>query len=91
MAIRQKSQFQSYRFFVNSNFGIFQKSQRATRLLWLTDKMCEYIINPASIVQDTERTPFHQQTDGVNPLYTPFNYAEVCVCVCVCVCVGGGV
>ena len=35
-----------------------------THLLKLLDKMCKYEMDPASIVEDTERTPFCPHTDG---------------------------
>ena len=49
-----------------SNFK-FQKSkkkyQHTTHLLKLVDKMCKYEIDPASIVEHTERTLFCSQAD----------------------------
>ena len=71
-----------------SNFKIFQKTQHATHLLKLVDKMCKYEMDPASIVEDTERTRFCPQTDrrtdgqtdrrtdDVKPVYPPFNFVE---------------
>ena len=35
-----------------------------THLLKLLDKMCKHEMDPASIVEDTERTRFCPQTDG---------------------------
>ena len=32
--------------------------------LKLLDKMCKYEMEPANIVEDTERTQFRPQTDG---------------------------
>ena len=43
--------------------------------------MCKYEMDPVSIVEDTERTPFCPQMDGqtddVKPVYPPFNFVEV--------------
>ena len=47
--------------------------------------MCKYVIDPMSIVEDTERTRFcpqtdrrtDRQTDKVIPVYPPFNFVEV--------------
>ena len=47
----------------NLNFGNFHKTQHATHLLKLVDKMCKYEMDPVSIVEDTERTQFCPQTD----------------------------
>ena len=56
-------------------FQIFHKSEHATDLLKLVDKMCKYEMDPASIVEDAERTRFCPQTDGladkVKPVYPP--------------------
>ena len=38
--------------------------------------MCEYEMDPMSIVEDTEQTQFCQQTDRVKPVYPPFNFVE---------------
>ena len=38
--------------------------------------MCKYEKDPMSIVEDTERTRFCQQTDKVKPVYPPFNFVE---------------
>ena len=38
--------------------------------------MCKYWMDPMSIVEDTERTPFCPQTDKVKPVYPPFNFVE---------------
>ena len=38
--------------------------------------MRKYGMDPTSIVEDTERTPFCPQTDKVKPLYPPFNFVE---------------
>ena len=56
-----------------------------THLLKLLDKMCKYEMDPASIVEDTERTWFCPQTDRradrqmdkVKPIYLLFNFVEV--------------
>ena len=63
-----------------------------THLLELLDKMCKYEMDPTSIVEDTEQTPFCLQTDRrtdgrtdgrkdgktdkVKPLYPLFNFVE---------------
>ena len=46
--------------------------------------MCKYEMDPASIVEVTERTRFYPQMDGqtdgrtdnVKPVYPPFNFVE---------------
>ena len=50
--------------------------------------MCKYEMDPASIMEDTERTRFSPQTDGhmdrrtdgrtddEKPVYPPFNFVE---------------
>ena len=40
-----------------------KRALHATHLLKLLDKMCKYEMDPMSIVEDTERTPFCPQTD----------------------------
>ena len=40
------------------------KTKHRTHLLKLVDKMCKYKMDPTSIVEDTEWTQFHLQTDG---------------------------
>ena len=42
---------------------IFKIIIRVTHLLTLLDKMCKYVMDPISIVEDTERTLFCPQTD----------------------------
>ena len=46
----------------------FDKTLHAAHLLKLLDEMCKYEMDPASIVEYTERTPFcpqmDRQTDG---------------------------
>ena len=50
----------------------------------LVDKMCKYEMDPASIVEVTERTRFCPQMDGrtdrrrddVKPVYPAFNFVE---------------
>ena len=37
--------------------------------LKLLDKISKHEMDPASIVEDTERTPFCPQTDKVKPVY----------------------
>ena len=62
----------------------------------LVGDMHTYEMDPAKIVEDTERTRSGLQTDGrtdnMIPIY-PFNFNFVggeCLCVCVCVLGGGG-
>ena len=59
----------------NAKFGIFHKTQQATQLLKLVDKMCKYEMDVASIVDDTKRTRFFLSTEGqtgmVKPVYPP--------------------
>ena len=56
-------------------FGNFKTTQHATHLLKLVDIICEWMtwMDPASIVEDTELTPFCPQTvrrtDEVKPIY----------------------
>ena len=55
-----------------------------THILKLLDKMCKYVLDLASIVEDTEWTRFcpemERRTDGqtgkVKPVYLPFNFVE---------------
>ena len=55
----------------NSNFRIFHKTQHATHLLKLVDKMYQYEMDLPGIVEDTERTRFCPQTDrGMDILET---------------------
>ena len=46
-----------------SIFLILKQTLHATHLLKLLEKMCKYELDPTSIVEDTERTPFCPQTD----------------------------
>ena len=68
---------QSYKFkeFAKiSNFLIFKQTLHWTHLLKLLDKMCKYKMDPANLVEDTERTPFCPLTDRRTRWnqYTPF-------------------
>ena len=47
----------------NSSFRICHKTQHATHLLKLVDKICKYEMDAANIVDDTQRTRFCPQTD----------------------------
>ena len=47
----------------SSNFLILKWALHATHLLKLLDKMCNYEMDPMSIIEDTERTWFCPQTD----------------------------
>ena len=47
----------------NSSFRICHKTQHATHLLKLVDKICKYEMDMASIVDDTQWTRFFPQTD----------------------------
>ena len=51
-----------------------------TNLLKFVNKMCKYEMDPANIVQDTDRTGFSPQMDGqtdkVKPVYASFNFIE---------------
>ena len=46
----------------------------------MLNKKCKYEMDSASIVEDTERTWFHlqtdRQTDKVKPVYHTFNFIE---------------
>ena len=42
-----------------------QKTQHATHILKLVDKICKYEMNLASIVEDTEQTQFGLQRDDL--------------------------
>ena len=53
-----------------------------THLLKLLDKICKYEMYPASIVEDTEQTPFRPHTDRrtgkvKKTVYPTFNFVEV--------------
>ena len=70
-------QSQSYKFkkiAKISNFWILKRALHATHLLKLLDKMCEYEMDPMSILEDTEWTRFCPQTDRRTRWYqyTPF-------------------
>ena len=61
-----KSKLQFYEIqFANTSFFIFlkKKTLHATHFLKLFDKICKYEMDPASIVEDTEGTPFCPQMD----------------------------
>ena len=47
---------------------IFEQPLHGTHLLKLLDKMCNYEMDPMSIVDDTERTRFCPETDKVKPV-----------------------
>ena len=50
-----------------TNLKKFAKTLHTTHLLGLLDKMCKYEMDPTSIVEDTEQTPYdsvHRLTDG---------------------------
>ena len=47
-----------------SNFDIVQISEHATRLLKLVNTICKYENDPASTVENTERTRLCPHTDG---------------------------
>ena len=75
---RQSHSYKCKGFAKTSNFFNFKKKTlRPTHLLKLLDKMCKYEMDPASIVEDTERTWFctqterwtYGQTDKVKPVY----------------------
>ena len=53
-----KSKLQFNEFANTSFFFIFEKTLHATHLLKLFDKICKDEMDPASIVEDTEGTPF---------------------------------
>ena len=56
---------------------VVTKSLQATHLK-LLDTMCKYDMDPASIIEDTERTWFCPQTDKVKPVYPlSTNYFDV--------------
>ena len=61
---RQSQSYKFKKFAKNSNFGILQEPLHTTHLLKLLNKMCKYIMDLASIVEDTERTGFCPRTDG---------------------------
>ena len=79
---------QSYKFkefAKTSNLLTFIKTLHWTHLLKLLDKMCKYELDPASILEDTERTRFCPQmdrrregrTDGQGETsIPPFNFVE---------------
>ena len=59
-------------------FFFKRKTSQATHLLKLLDKMCKYEMDPASIVEDTERAGFcpqaDRQTDMAKPVYFDEGY-----------------
>ena len=58
-------------------FGILQWTLHTTHFLKLLDKMCKYVMDLASIVEDTEQIWFHPQTDRrtdkVKAVFTPLS------------------
>ena len=74
--IRQSQSYKFKEFAKISNCWILKQSFHATYLLKLLHKMCKYEMDPTSIVEDTERTPFCPQTDKVKPAYPSFNFVE---------------
>ena len=67
---------------------MLKRALHPTHLRKLLDKMCKYEMDPMSIVEDTEQTPFCPQTDRrtdgrtdgqmdkMIPVYPPFNFVE---------------
>ena len=60
----QERQRESYKLKKRLSLKFFQQSLHAAHLLKLLDKMGKYEMDPASIVEDTERTRFGLHTDG---------------------------
>ena len=58
-----KQSYKFQEFAKTSNVWILTKSLHVTHLLQLLDKMCKCEMDPASIVEDTDRTWFCPQTD----------------------------
>ena len=50
--------------------------QHASHHVNLASKVCKYEMDPASIVGETDLTPFCPQTDKVEPVSYPFNFIE---------------
>ena len=77
---RQSQSYEFKEFAKITNFGILKQTLHLTHLPKLLDKMCNYEMDPTSIVEDTERTRFCPQTDTrtdkVKPVYPPFNFVE---------------
>ena len=59
----QERQSESYKL-KKISLEFFQQSLHAADFLKLLDKMGKYEMDPASIVEDTERTRFGLHTDG---------------------------
>ena len=82
---QDKSQSYKFKKFAKkSNLEILQDTLHATHILNLLGKMCKYEIDPASIVEDTEWTPFCPQMDGPTdrrswtpPPPPPFSFIEM--------------
>ena len=78
---RQSQRYKFKEFAKTSNFLISEQTLHTTHFLKLLDKMCKYAMDPASIVEDTERTRFYPQTDrqtdgqGETSI-SPFNFVE---------------
>ena len=75
------SQSQSHKckeFAKTLNFWILKKALHETHFLKLLDKVCKYWMDPASIMEDTERTRICLQTGRRTRWnqYTPFNFIE---------------
>ena len=60
---RQSQSYKLKKFAKIANFWISKLPLHATHLLKLLAKMCQYEIDPMSIVENTERTQFCPQTD----------------------------
>ena len=54
-----------------------QKSFHWTRLLGLLDVMYKYEMDPASILKDTEQTPFCPQTDRLTDMQTEYSTTPI--------------
>ena len=63
MDTRQSERWNFKEIVKNSNFRICHKTQHATHILKLVDKICKYEMDAASIVDDTQRARFCPQTD----------------------------
>ena len=60
----KQSQSQKFKEFVKTNFWILIKTLHATHVLKLLDKVCNHEIDPASIIEDTERTRNKEEEYG---------------------------
>ena len=71
---KSKLQFNEIQFATTLFFYFLKKTLHATHFLKLFDKICKYVMDPASIVEDTEGTPFCPQMDRRTRWnqYTPF-------------------